>query len=321
MTYEDLKGEYARLLASMEIRQSKLADIHATAMKIVAKKSRYAAVMKETGVPWHVVGLIHAMEAGCNFNCHLHNGDPLTARTRQVPKGRPTQGDPPFAWKDSAVDALRFDGLDKIKEWPLERVCYELEKFNGWGYRIRKTNIQTPYLWSGSNHYAQGKFVQDGVFSPTVVSGQSGAMPILERMIVIDPSIKSDGEIAQPEEHEEVVAEAAMAFPRADPSAPNIVSVAAKSKTVWTLVSAGALKIVDTFTDSLHQVWDGLLWTMGLLPSVATDVQGQVESTEKLSGWLQFDKATAGGIVSVIVIVAIVIAIIRHANDKKALTP
>ncbi len=202
LTYEALKEEYARLCNSMEIRQSKLADIHATAMKIAAKKSKYMAVSKATGVPWYVVGIIHAMEAGCNFNCHLHNGDPLTARTVQVPKRRPVTGSPPFDWKDSAIDAIQYDGLDKVKDWTIERICFELEKFNGWGYRTRKTNVLSPYLWSGSNHYSRGKFVKDGVFSASVVSGQSGAIPILERMMALDPSIKIGDDVTEPDAHE-----------------------------------------------------------------------------------------------------------------------
>src|SRR5437870_4838633 len=36
-------------------------------------------------------------------------GDPLTPRTTHEPKGRPSAGNPPFAWEDSAADALAFD--------------------------------------------------------------------------------------------------------------------------------------------------------------------------------------------------------------------
>ena len=71
-----------------------------------AARARYASVSAQTGVPWWVIGLIHMMEAGQSFRCHLHNGDPLTARTVQVPAGRPKTGQPPFIWEESAADAL-----------------------------------------------------------------------------------------------------------------------------------------------------------------------------------------------------------------------
>src|SRR5262245_37104577 len=99
-TYEGLKQEYSNLWASLEILPSKEADINLSAARLVAKKTRYTAIEKETGVPWYVVGLIHLMEAGGNFACHLHNGDSLSGRTVQVPKGRPKDGAPPFSWKD-----------------------------------------------------------------------------------------------------------------------------------------------------------------------------------------------------------------------------
>ncbi len=131
-TFATLAPEYARLFNSATVSPDHASGVRATARKIAAGRDRYDAVAIATGVPWWVVGLIHAMEAGCSFSTHLHNGDPLTARTRQVPRGRPVTGEPPFSWFDSACDAIRYDGLDKVPEddWTLERVCYELEKFN-----------------------------------------------------------------------------------------------------------------------------------------------------------------------------------------------
>ena len=47
----------------------------------------------------------------------------------------------------------------------------------------------SPYLWSGSNHYAKGKYVADGKWSSVAVSGQTGAIPVLKRMAELDASI------------------------------------------------------------------------------------------------------------------------------------
>ena len=92
-------------------------------------------------------------------------------------------GIPPFQWEESAIDALTLEGLAAVKLWSIERTAYQLEAYNGWGYRSRNTGVNTPYLWSATNNYQKGKFVRDGVFDPNAVSGQIGAMALLRRLI------------------------------------------------------------------------------------------------------------------------------------------
>ncbi len=142
--------------------------------------SRYELVSKITGVSSIAIALIHLMESNLDFSTHLFNGDPLTARTVNEPKGRPIVGEPPYLWQQSAVEALKYDGLDKWKDWSVAGICYALERYNGWGYV--PTPIYSPYLWSFPNHYHRGKFVRDGVFDADAVSKQPGAMAILRRM-------------------------------------------------------------------------------------------------------------------------------------------
>ncbi|MBX4390438.1 hypothetical protein K4H03_30615, partial [Mycobacterium tuberculosis] len=78
----------------------------------------------------------HGLEASFNFRAHFHNGDfPLTARTRQVPAGRPTRWLPPSDWELSAQDALRLLGYTNQSDWTLERTLFRLEAYNGLGYR------------------------------------------------------------------------------------------------------------------------------------------------------------------------------------------
>ncbi len=175
-----LRDEYQQLFDTCVVAASHTQEIESAATKIAASKPRYSAVADPLAIPWYVVGLIHCMEASLSFKTHLHNGDPLTAKTVHVPKGRP-DGNPPFTWEVSATDALKLDGFDKVAEWSLPSTLYNIEKFNGFGYRSR--GINTPYLWSFSNHYAAGKFVSDGVFSATAVSNQTGAAVILRRLV------------------------------------------------------------------------------------------------------------------------------------------
>ncbi len=189
MKFESLKDEYSRLWESMVVRSSFKGALEASANKILEGKPRYAQVSELTGVPWFVIGLIHQMEAGCRWGCHLHNGDPLSARTRQVPAKRPAKGSAPFKWEESACDALMMKNMQSIKDWSIERIAYELERYNGWGYRSYHKAVLTPYLWSGTTHYARGKYVADGKWDATAVSGQTGALPLLKTLMALDASI------------------------------------------------------------------------------------------------------------------------------------
>lgn len=183
-----LKKEYEGLFSSCVINPARQKDVEKIRDKIVANKGRYEAVDESTSVPWFVVAVIHSLEGSLNFKTHLHNGDPLTAKTVHVPKGRPA-GTPPFSWEESAIDALNFDGLAGVKNWTLSTILFRLEGFNGFGYRMRHPEVLTPYLWSFTNHYQKGKFVADGKFDPNAVSKQCGAAAIL-KLMVADKDIK-----------------------------------------------------------------------------------------------------------------------------------
>lgn len=180
--YSSLQGEYARMFKSLELRSeyAEPADWHLTMIR--KSRRRYENVGQSTGVPWHFIAVIHALESSFNFRAHLHNGDfPLTARTRQVPSGRPATWLPPADWESSARDALRLLGFTGQKDWSLERTLYRLETYNGLGYR--KLGVPTPYLWSFSNHYERGKFVADGRWSATARSQQCGTAVMLKLLV------------------------------------------------------------------------------------------------------------------------------------------
>lgn len=177
--FQSLRAEYAELFGTAQVRpeHSALVEWHVKALEKF--RPRYEAVSRETAVPWHFIGVIHCLEASFNFRAHLHNGDyPLTARTRQVPKGRPSIWMPPSDWESSAKDALRLLGFVNQTDWSLERMLYRLEAYNGFGYRQHL--VVTPYLWSFSNQYDSGKYESDGRWSPTAKSQQCGAAILLK---------------------------------------------------------------------------------------------------------------------------------------------
>lgn len=177
-----LRTEYERLFVSCEIRAERQSQVEACVVQIAANRPRYLSAASLSGVPWFFIAVVHNMESSLSFTRHLHNGDPLTARTVHVPAGRPRTGQPPFTWEFSAADALAMKGLGAQTDWSLSGLIYQLERYNGFGYRMYHPHVLSPYLWSFSSHYTSGKYVADGTFSETAVSKQVGAAVLLRRM-------------------------------------------------------------------------------------------------------------------------------------------
>jgi lysozyme family protein len=178
-----LREEYDKLFNTCAVRAERAASLEAMIQKLRANARRYKSAGDATGIPWYFVAVIHNMESSLNFTRHLHNGDPLTARTVQVPAGRPKSGNPPFTWEQSAADALGMKQLGADTDWSLAGTLYQIERYNGWGYRLYHPHVWSPYLWSFSNHYKGGKYVADGTWSDTAASQQCGAAVLLRRMV------------------------------------------------------------------------------------------------------------------------------------------
>ena len=248
--FEAVREEYSALWMSMVLTPALAKAVDYGAAKILAGRTQYEAVSEKTGVPWCVIGLIHLMEAGCRFGCHLHNGDPLSAKTVQVPKGRPLVGRGPFSWQDSAIDALQYDKLDKVSGWSVERIAYCLEGYNGWGYRKYHPEVHNPYLWSGSTHYVKGKYVKDAEWSADIVSAQVGAMPVLRRLSAMAPEIgfglspQIQRLAPQPAPDMAATLTTPESYPKAQPTP--VADALGKSRTVLGLLFVCFGKLVDS---------------------------------------------------------------------------
>lgn len=179
-TLEQLKDSYTELWNTCTINSDKLNEVNSVVSKINKNIEMYKEISEKTGVPLNVIGVIHYMECGLKI-CHLHNGDPLSSKTIHVPSGRPTF--PPkngisYTFVESAIDALSMKL--PYNHWDPAGCLYFLESYNGFGYHSK--GINSPYLWSFSNHYTKGKYVADGHYDPNAVSKQCGAATILKKL-------------------------------------------------------------------------------------------------------------------------------------------
>lgn len=223
-TFETLQDDYARLWSTMEIRAERTKGVTLIAQKLLAHKAIYQEVETATGVPWFVIAALHERESGADFSTYLGNGEPLNQVTRLVPRGRG-----PFAtWPDGAIDALKVDHLDEVRDWTAARACYEIEKFNGFGYRDHHAEVKSPYLWSFSNHYTQGKYIADGRFDIRAVDQQCGAIPIVKRIMELDATARfTTGRMAEKAATTVVIAGAAMAAAQSNNTTAMIIVVVA----------------------------------------------------------------------------------------------
>lgn len=186
-TFEQTAKGYANLWARAKVLPEWAARVRAAADKVRAGRQRYEAVQAATGVPWQWIGTIHHLESNCSFRTHLHNGDPLTRRTTQIPAGRPKaapKNGRVYTWEESALDALTIKGLPQVKTWSAARMGYEAERYNGWGYLLHGVN--SAYLWSGTTLQQAGKYIADGVWSATARSKQVGVVAILRLLLEED---------------------------------------------------------------------------------------------------------------------------------------
>jgi lysozyme family protein len=287
----------------MHQRPERIGGTMLAAKRILAGKEQYKKVELALGVPWPVVGVIHERESSCDFKTHLHNGDPLSKRTTHVPKGRPVDGEPPFDWYESAIDALRLQGADKVPSWTIGATGRFLEDYNGDGYRNR--GLPSPYVLAGSDLYTKGKYVEDGKFSKNFVDPQPGCFPLLQCLIQLDPSIVGD----QTEPLLPKIAEKPLAIAPPAPPTPKLVE-AVKSKTVHAAFWGTVMLKVTTFASLVASAIDSALQSA---PTIKSDVDEQMGVINGLASTAHIDLATVGTWIGVALLLY---AVSRHLDLK-----
>ena len=179
---DELIADYRRRFTDCIVAADRIPEIDEIVAGIVADRVRYEAVAQALDMPWFVVAVFHHLTTDRSFECHLHNSDPLMERTIHLPDGRPAEGEPPFTWEESAIDALKLQFLDQWQDWSLPGILFKLEGHDTWAYRLHRPEVNSPYLWCGSKHYDRGRFIAEDTWSDTAVANRCGGAVLLRRM-------------------------------------------------------------------------------------------------------------------------------------------
>lgn len=158
---------------------TRVLELKAACKIMVTNQLIYWGIEKTVGIPWFVVAAIHYRESSQNFKCHLHNGDPLTAKTVHVPADRPEHGESPFTWTESAIDALE-DRAHPF-QWDIGGALSFCEAYNGLGYQ--KHGVMSPYVWSFTDRYKSGLFIADGTLDLERKDSRPGVASLLKMLI------------------------------------------------------------------------------------------------------------------------------------------
>lgn len=207
-TYREMwpkTAEFIQRFGTDGIKPERRGEMERYARGAIANKAKYIQVEQATnGVPWPLVAVNHIRESDADFNTYLGNGQRLNMRTTIVPEGRGpfcSSLPAPFeAFVRGAVDAYKIDGLSAVHQeedrwvlgqewasWPIEKMLYYSERFNGWGYYYK--GLRSPYVWGGTIMQQKGKYTSDNHFDPDHWDTQPGCAPILWMIGFLDTSV------------------------------------------------------------------------------------------------------------------------------------
>jgi lysozyme family protein len=185
---------------TMVVHPNRIPELDKTAARLFSSKDRYVEVESRLTAlgyycPWWFTAITSEREYGGppHWDRQLSQGDPLSRVSWNVPAGRgPFHG--PDAWLRGCLDALIDCAPHTARDnhdWTPGGVATAFGDFNGEGYAMR--GLPSPYEWSGSDQYVKGKFTRDHYFDPNVVDVQEGCMPLLSRLMKLDPTITFGG--------------------------------------------------------------------------------------------------------------------------------
>lgn len=297
-TFEQRKALYTRLWETCEIRPDRKKAMMLAASTVAAGRMRYEEIAAATGVPWWFIGFLHLRESNCNFGKHLHNGDDLGGKTYRVPANRPPwkpRNGKRYTFEESAEDALAMKGFAAIKDWSVERVCFEAERYNGTGYRDK--GDRSPYLWASTNHQIKGKYTRDRYFDPEHWDIQPGVCAVLKVLLEKDPTLLN----VDPVEAEAIAAPKAGDKPETHQEAHALLKAEKPAYSLWN-------EIVRTL---------GLPLTIGGASATGASASGVFEAWVPAIG---FFKDNGWKVALAVVVVTAALVIYQYRERQKVMT-
>ena len=179
MCYFEWTNEYHELLKTVKVNNSEVQEQANQVLNEIYKVSRYeryrivVSKLKEEGykVPPFLIGILHYL--WYDFDWNRFNRRYLSWENFMVEI---------IASKIKFLQKDGFCGFDRPEDW-----LYFLENCDATtdATTYRKYGINSPFLWSGTNHYTKGKFKSDGKFYPDEVARHIGAVPIMLNHIIL----------------------------------------------------------------------------------------------------------------------------------------
>jgi N-acetyl-anhydromuramyl-L-alanine amidase AmpD len=112
---------------------------------------------------------------------------------------------------------------------------------------------------------------------------------------------------------------AVAAMPSVEPevvTTPGVVKATYESKSVWALLMGVGSWIAAQFEKAVNECLDWVMWMIGVLPNVVSEVKTTLTNGELMAGWL---KVSWPKIAFYVTVGCIAIAVVRHVQDKRKL--
>lgn len=112
---------------------------------------------------------------------------------------------------------------------------------------------------------------------------------------------------------------AVAAMPSVEPEVvkpPGVVKATYESKSVWALLMGIGSWIAAQFEKAVNEFLDWVMWGLGILPNVVSEVKTTLTNGELMAGWL---KVSWPKIAFYVTIGCVAIAVVRHVQDKRKL--
>lgn len=193
--YSAIIAANAERWGKMKILPSRALEVEAVAARLCAPRAKaiYQQIATATDVPWSIIAVIHEREGSQNFALSLAQGDRWDRVSVHVPRGIG-----PFkSFVEAAIFSLNRcpPFAAKWKDWTIGGALTLLELYNGLGYEGHRE--PSPYDWGATNIEQAGKYIADGVYSPSTWDTQIGCAAMLFAMMELDKSISFGSGSAQ----------------------------------------------------------------------------------------------------------------------------